>query len=65
MSDEAVIVRNTFTEIEFWRQRLENVESIYNQMRDPRVKKMASILELTKSPYSPRFKNLSKDVIAG
>ncbi|GAB1866294.1 Dynein beta chain, ciliary [Camponotus japonicus] len=50
-------------EIEFWRQRLENVESIYNQMRDPRVKKMASILELTKSPYSQCFKILLKDVI--
>ncbi|EFN63906.1 Dynein beta chain, ciliary [Camponotus floridanus] len=50
-------------EIEFWRQRLENVESIYNQMRDPRVKKMASILELTKSPYSQCFKTLLKAVI--
>ncbi|RLU17527.1 hypothetical protein DMN91_009762 [Ooceraea biroi] len=51
-------------EIRFWRQRLVNVESIYNQMRDPRVKRMASILELTKSPYSSRFKTLLKDVIA-
>ncbi|XP_025160705.1 dynein beta chain, ciliary-like [Harpegnathos saltator] len=51
-------------EIEFWRQRLVNVESIYNQMRDPRVKKMASILELTNSPYSACFKTLLKDVVA-
>ncbi|XP_014471080.1 PREDICTED: dynein beta chain, ciliary-like [Dinoponera quadriceps] len=51
-------------EIEFWRQRLVNVESIYNQMRDPRVKKMASILELTKSPYSACFKTLLRNVIA-
>ncbi|KAG5306381.1 DYHC protein, partial [Pseudoatta argentina] len=51
-------------EIDFWCQRLVNVESIHSQMRDLRVKKMASILELTKSPYSPRFKALLKDVIA-
>ncbi|XP_050446950.1 dynein beta chain, ciliary-like [Cataglyphis hispanica] len=50
-------------EIEFWSQRLENVESIYNQMKDPRVKKMASILELTKSPYTQCFKTLLKDVM--
>lgn len=56
---------DTLSEIEFWRQRLVNVESIYNQMRDPRVKKMASILELTKSPYSACFKTLLKDVVAG
>lgn len=57
--------RVTFAEIQFWRRRLENVESIYNQMRDPRVKKMASILELSRSSYAARFKNLLKDVIAG
>ncbi|XP_018352750.1 PREDICTED: dynein heavy chain 9, axonemal-like [Trachymyrmex septentrionalis] len=51
-------------EIDFWCQRLVNLESIHSQMRDLRVKKMASILELTKSPYSPRFKALLKDVIA-
>ncbi|XP_018058898.1 PREDICTED: dynein heavy chain 9, axonemal [Atta colombica] len=50
-------------EIDFWCQRLVNVESIHSQMKDLRVKKMASILELTKSPYSPRFKALLKDVI--
>lgn len=31
-------------EVEFWRDRLKNLESIYDQMRDPRVKKMASYL---------------------
>lgn len=58
-------INNTLAEIDFWCQRLVNVESIHNQMKDLRVKKMASILELTKSPYSPRFKALLKDVIAG
>lgn len=31
-------------ELDFWRNRLKNLESIYDQMRDPRVKKMASYL---------------------
>ncbi|KAL0116299.1 hypothetical protein PUN28_011253 [Cardiocondyla obscurior] len=51
-------------EINFWHQRLVNVESIYSQMTDPRVKKIASILELTKNLYSLRLKALLKDVIA-
>lgn len=31
-------------EVEFWKDRLKNLESVYDQMRDPRVKKMASYL---------------------
>ncbi|PSN32950.1 Dynein beta chain [Blattella germanica] len=34
-------------EIDYWNGRLKNLECIYDQLRDPRVKKMASILELT------------------
>ncbi|XP_046432396.1 dynein beta chain, ciliary-like [Neodiprion fabricii] len=51
-------------EIDFWSLRLKNIESIYDQMRDPRVKKMVSLLELTESPYLPCFKTLFKNVVA-
>lgn len=34
-------------------------------MKDPRVKKMVSLLELTESPYLPCFKTLFKNVVAG
>ena len=53
------------TEIEFWNSRLRNLECIYDQFRDPRVKKMASILELTDSAYFPSFKKYYRNVVAG
>uniref|UniRef100_A0A1B6BXH8 Dynein beta chain, ciliary-like n=1 Tax=Clastoptera arizonana TaxID=38151 RepID=A0A1B6BXH8_9HEMI len=51
-------------EIDFWRFRVKNLKCIYNQLRDPRVKKMASILELTDSAYYPSFKNMFQSVIS-
>jgi dynein heavy chain len=53
------------TEIDFWNSRLKNLECIYNQLRDPRVKKMASILELTDSAYFPCFKTQFRNIVAG
>lgn len=52
-------------EVEFWTSRLKNLESIYDQLRDPRVKRMASYLELTDSAYLPCFKMMFKNVVAG
>lgn len=52
-------------EVEFWNARLKNLESIYDQLRDPRVKRMASYLELTDSAYLPCFKMMFKNVVAG
>lgn len=52
-------------EVEFWSSRLKNLESIYDQLRDPRVKRMASYLELTDSAYLPCFKMMFKNVVAG
>lgn len=43
-------------EVEFWNDRLKNLECIYDQLRDPRVKKMAEYLELTDSTYLLCFK---------
>ncbi|KAG8281332.1 hypothetical protein J6590_060968 [Homalodisca vitripennis] len=53
-----------FAEIEFWRSRVSNLECIYDQLRDPRVKKMASILELTDSAYYPSFRSIFRNVVA-
>lgn len=52
-------------EIEFWNSRLKNLECIYDQLRDPRVKRMAGYLELTDSAYLPCFKMMFKNVVAG
>jgi dynein heavy chain len=52
-------------EIDFWNSRLKNLESIYDQLRDPRVKSMASVLELTDSVYFPFFKSQFLNIVAG
>lgn len=52
-------------EVAFWEKRLKTLESVYEQLRDPRVKKMASILELTESVYYSCFKILFRNVVAG
>jgi hypothetical protein len=41
------------------------VELIYDQLRDPRVKRMAIILEQFKSPYLESLENILKDVVGG
>lgn len=53
-----------FSEIQFWRKRLKNIENVYDQLRDPRVKKMAQILERFKSAYLPSLQNIFKEVVA-
>lgn len=52
-------------ELEFWNDRLKNLECIFDQLRDPRVKKMAEYLEKTDSTYLPCFKTMFKNVVAG
>ncbi|KAG7187948.1 hypothetical protein KM043_013910 [Ampulex compressa] len=51
-------------ELEFWQDKVKNVESIYKQLRDPRVKKMALFLESMESPYLIIYNTLLKDVAA-
>ncbi|KAK2582958.1 hypothetical protein KPH14_009015 [Odynerus spinipes] len=69
LDEERVLLSSEYllpsNELEFWSKRVKNLESIYQQMKDPRVKKMGSILELTESPYSEYFNTLWKNVIAG
>ncbi|KAJ8945230.1 hypothetical protein NQ318_011210 [Aromia moschata] len=50
--------------IEYWNARNTNLESIYDQLRDPRIKKSGEYLELTKSTYSSTFNTMFKKVVA-
>ncbi|EFA11309.2 dynein beta chain, ciliary [Tribolium castaneum] len=50
-------------ELQFWNLRLQNLHYIYEQLREPRVKSMAVILEKTNSAYYSCFKNLFKNIV--
>ncbi|XP_037301353.1 LOW QUALITY PROTEIN: dynein beta chain, ciliary-like, partial [Manduca sexta] len=51
-------------DVEFYTQRLRNLEGIYSQLRDPRVKRMAHYLESTRSVYLSCFKSMLTNVVA-
>ncbi|MGH0142545.1 UNVERIFIED_CONTAM: hypothetical protein FKN15_019724 [Acipenser sinensis] len=53
------------TELDFWKARLENMLSIYEQLQSPVVRKIAKILETSESSYYPTFKETFKDVEEG
>ena len=53
----------SFTELHFWNLRLQNLHYIYEQLREPRVRSMAVILEKTNSAYYSCFKNLFKNIV--
>ncbi|KAF7259764.1 hypothetical protein EG68_06612, partial [Paragonimus skrjabini miyazakii] len=50
-------------EYEFWQQRMDCMRDIYEQLIDPKVKKMAVILEANKSAYANPFKEMFKRVV--
>lgn len=50
-------------EIEFWNLRLKNLQYIYEQLKEPKVKSMAVVLELTNSAYYSCFRNLFKNTV--
>lgn len=50
-------------EVNFWMNRRKNVMNIYNQLIDPRVKKVGSILELIDSVYFSTFSSTFKNVV--
>lgn len=52
-------------ELNFWNNRMKNFSFIFEQLRDERVRSMATILEHTASAYYPCFKNLFKNVVTG
>ena len=44
------------TEIQFWESKRINLESLFEQMKAPTTRNMASILNVTDSAYYPCFK---------
>ena len=52
-------------EIEFWKAKAQNLDCIYEQLRDSKVRKMAEMLEKANSSYFPSFKNIFRDVVEG
>ncbi|XP_043921477.1 dynein axonemal heavy chain 11 [Protopterus annectens] len=51
------------TELNFWKDRKENLLSLYEQLQTPVVQKMAKILESSESSYYPAFKELLRDTL--
>ncbi|XP_077065347.1 dynein axonemal heavy chain 11 [Siphateles boraxobius] len=49
-------------ELDFWRSRKTNIQSIYDQLQNPCVQKMIRILEIIDSSYFPPFKALTEAV---
>ncbi|KGL72843.1 Dynein heavy chain 9, axonemal, partial [Tinamus guttatus] len=53
---------NPKVELEFWRNRYDDLERIYSQLRTKRVRNMAKVLERIESCYFLAFKELLTDV---
>ncbi|XP_039265498.2 dynein beta chain, ciliary-like [Styela clava] len=51
-------------EIKFWNSKCTNLECIYNQLRESKVRKMANLLEVSKSSYYPALRDIFTDVVA-
>ncbi|XP_020923545.1 dynein heavy chain 9, axonemal isoform X4 [Sus scrofa] len=51
-------------ELEFWRNRYEDLEYIYNQLRAIKVRGMAGLLDKLQSSYFPAFQAMFRDVVA-
>lgn len=51
------------SELEFWSSRLKNLWYIYEQLKEAKVRSMASILEITNSAYFNCFKTVFKNVV--
>ncbi|XP_055973719.1 dynein axonemal heavy chain 9 [Sorex fumeus] len=51
-------------ELEFWKNRSENLEYIYNQLRTLKVRSMVGLLDKVKSSYFPAFQAMFRDVVA-
>ncbi|XP_057356823.1 dynein axonemal heavy chain 9 isoform X5 [Manis pentadactyla] len=51
-------------ELEFWKNRSEDLEYIYNQLRTIKVRGMAGLLDKLRSSYFPAFQAMFRDVVA-
>uniref|UniRef100_A0A8C3IZN2 DYH9 protein n=1 Tax=Chrysemys picta bellii TaxID=8478 RepID=A0A8C3IZN2_CHRPI len=54
---------NPKVELEFWKNRYEDLECIYNQLKTQKVRKMAELLDRVQSSYFPAFKAMFRDVV--
>ena len=52
------------TEIKFWEAKCMNLESLYDQIKAPTTRKMASIMNSTDSAYYPVFRSMFRNVVA-
>ncbi|XP_063241593.1 dynein beta chain, ciliary-like [Bacillus rossius redtenbacheri] len=52
-------------EMNFWSNRERDLEFVYHQLCADKVRRMASILQLSQSAYFPCFKTLFSNVVAG
>lgn len=50
-------------EMTFWQGRLKNLENIFDQLRDPRIKTIASILEKLESVYFSTYRVTFRNVV--
>uniref|UniRef100_A0A8C3PRY4 Dynein axonemal heavy chain 9 n=1 Tax=Calidris pygmaea TaxID=425635 RepID=A0A8C3PRY4_9CHAR len=55
---------NPKVELEFWRNRCDDLECIYDQLRTRKVRNMMEVLERLESSYVPAFKTMLMDVEA-
>lgn len=51
-------------EIDFWQAKSANLSSIYHQLGDEKIQKIARILESSQSTYYPAFKSIFDQVVA-
>jgi hypothetical protein len=47
-------------ELDFWRERADNLASIHEQLAGERIQKVVRVLELARSTYHPAFERLFK-----
>uniref|UniRef100_A0A672V7V5 Dynein axonemal heavy chain 17 n=1 Tax=Strigops habroptila TaxID=2489341 RepID=A0A672V7V5_STRHB len=55
---------NPKVELEFWKNRCEDLECIYNQLRTKKVRNMIEVLKRVESSYVPAFNTMLMDVEA-
>lgn len=49
-------------EIEFWKNKAANLNSIYDQLQGPKIRRVLKVLDSSKSTYCSTFARLCKDV---
>ncbi|CAG9311235.1 unnamed protein product [Blepharisma stoltei] len=55
---------NPLVEIEFWKNKAENLNSIHQQLQSEKISKVLKFLEQNKSTYTNQFSKLKKEVKA-